>query len=97
MLFENQRRDLRHLMQGMCNYMKNNLKTRELMLNRSAFTLDALSPLKVLERGYAIARKEDGEVDRVIEQVLPGSPLSLTVRNGEIKVEVREKRTGDWL
>jgi exodeoxyribonuclease VII large subunit len=84
-------------MQGMQSQMKNNLKTRELMLNRSAFALDALSPLKVLERGYAIARKEDGEVVRVIEQVEPGSRLNLTVRNGEIKAEVREKRTGDWM
>jgi len=97
MLFEPHRRELQYLMQGMQNHMKNNLRTRELSLKRSAAALDALSPLKVLERGYAIARREDGEVVRVIEQVEPGSLINLTVRNGEIKAEVREKRTGDWL
>ncbi|MGE5544579.1 MAG: exodeoxyribonuclease VII large subunit [Bacillota bacterium] len=97
MLFENHRRELQYLMQVMQNHMKNNLRTRVSSLKQLAVTLDAISPLKVLERGYAIARREDGEVVRVIEQVEPGSLLNLTVRNGEIKVEVREKRTGDWL
>ncbi|MGI6550121.1 MAG: exodeoxyribonuclease VII large subunit [Syntrophomonadales bacterium] len=97
LLFENHRRELQHLMQGMQNNMKNNLNARKLLLQQLAVSLDALSPLKVLERGYAIARGEDGEVIRVIEQVGPGSLLNLIVRNGEIKAVVREKRTGDWL
>ncbi len=95
-LFENQRRDLQHQVQGMCNQMQNNLKNRELMLKRSAVTLNALSPLKVLERGYAIARKEDGEVVRVLEQVNPGSLLNVILRDGELKVKVQDKRTGEW-
>ena len=97
MLFENRRRELQHLMQGMQKNMKSSLKDRESLLNRFAVSLDALSPLKVLERGYAIARNEDGEVIRDIEQVAPGSILNLIVCNGEIKAEVREKRTGEWI
>lgn len=97
LLFDNHRRELQHLMQVMENRMKNNLHARGLLLQQAAVSLDALSPLKVLERGYAIARREDGEVVRVIEQVEPDSVLNLTVRNGEIRVVVQEKRTGDWL
>ena len=69
---------------------------RSSSLKQLAVTLDAISPLKVLERGYAIARTEDGDVVRSIRQVKPNSLLNLTVRNGEIKAEVREIRRGDW-
>jgi len=95
-LFEPHRRELQHLRQGLQHHMMNTLSTRSSSLKQLAVTLDAISPLKVLERGYAIARTEDGEVVRVIEQVEPSSLLNLTVRNGEIKVEVREIRRGDW-
>lgn len=95
-LFEPHRRELRHLLQGMQHHMMNILSARYSSLKQLAVTLDAISPLKVLERGYAIARTEDGEVVRAIEQVKPNSKLNLTVRNGEIKVQVREIRRGDW-
>jgi len=95
-LFEPYRRELQHTLQGLQHHMMNILNARSSSLKQLAVTLDAISPLKVLERGYAIARTEDGDVVRSIEQVKPNSLLNLTVRNGEIKAEVREIRRGDW-
>ena len=53
-----------------------------------ASKLDALSPLKVLGRGYAIPRKADGGVVRSVTDVASGDPLKLRVADGEISCQV---------
>ena len=53
-----------------------------------ASKLDALSPLKVLGRGYAIPRKEDGGVVRSTGDVAPGEMLRLRVFDGELSCQV---------
>ena len=53
-----------------------------------ASKLDALSPPKVLGRGYAIPRKADGGVVRSVADVAPGDPLKLRVADGEISCQV---------
>ena len=53
-----------------------------------ASKLDALSPLKVLARGYAIPRKEDGGVVRSTADVASGDTLRLRVADGEISCQV---------
>ena len=53
-----------------------------------ASKLDALSPLKVLGRGYAIPRKADGGVVRSVTDVAPGDALKLRVADGEINCQV---------
>ena len=56
---------------------------------RLAASLDALSPLKVLGRGYAIARQVDGGIVRSVKDVSPGDELSLRVADGEISCRVQ--------
>ena len=51
--------------------------------------LDALSPLKVLGRGYAIAQNTDGEIVSSVGDVTAGDTLSLRVTDGEISCQVR--------
>jgi len=52
--------------------------------------LAALSPLAVLERGYAIVRQQDtGAIVRQVEQVAPGDRLSVRVQDGEFGATVR--------
>ena len=53
-----------------------------------AAKLDALSPLKVLGRGYAIPRKADGAVVRSVSDVSPGDGLMLRVADGELSCQV---------
>ncbi len=50
--------------------------------------LDAMSPLKVLTRGYAMARTESGEVLRSVTQVQAGENISVTVSDGQISATV---------
>ncbi|MBI3299836.1 MAG: exodeoxyribonuclease VII large subunit [Elusimicrobia bacterium] len=60
-------------------------------LRRCLAQLDALSPLRVLERGYAIAFKEDGKaVLRSIISVKPGDALKVRLRDGILGVSVSD-------
>jgi exodeoxyribonuclease VII large subunit len=59
-------------------------------LGELAAALDALSPLRVLERGYAVARDGNGRVLRRRAQFAPGAAFRLTVSDGEIGARAEE-------
>jgi exodeoxyribonuclease VII large subunit len=61
-------------------------------LHAAAARLDALSPLKVLARGYAIATRADGRALRSAEDVAPGDPIEVRLHEGSISAEVRSRR-----
>ncbi|MEW6270523.1 MAG: exodeoxyribonuclease VII large subunit, partial [Thermodesulfobacteriota bacterium] len=52
--------------------------------------LDALSPLAVLARGFALARRADGSVVRDAAVLTPGEPLDLRFARGGARAEVLE-------
>lgn len=54
-------------------------------LAASASKLDALSPLKVLARGYAIGYGENGQVLTDVRQVAPGDDIRLRLVNGTVQ------------
>ena len=53
--------------------------------------LDAMSPLKVLTRGYALARTESGEVLKSVHQVNPGDGIVVNLSDGSLTAAVTEK------
>ena len=55
-----------------------------------AAALDAMSPLRVLMRGYAIAAQESGETVRSVKQFQIGQSLRLRVSDGSAKCTVNE-------
>ncbi|MCI9156054.1 MAG: exodeoxyribonuclease VII large subunit, partial [Lawsonibacter sp.] len=63
------------------------LQRRE-RLNALAASLDALSPLKVLGRGYAIAQREDGKAIVSTGDVSSGDRLKLTLTDGSVNCRV---------
>jgi exodeoxyribonuclease VII large subunit len=66
------------------------LERRGGQLERASVRLDALSPLKVLGRGYAIATREDGRAVRCADDVAPGGVVRLRV--AEARIEARVER-----
>ncbi len=56
-----------------------------------AASLDALSPLKVLTRGYAVASRADGAVLRSVEDADEGEMIELTLSDGALNCRVEEK------
>ena len=59
-----------------------------LRLAGAARALDALSPLKVLERGFAVPRDHQGKVLRSTGAFHKGMPFTLTVADGDVGAEV---------
>lgn len=53
--------------------------------------LDAMSPLKVLTRGYAMAQTGDGSVLKSVGQVSPGDEITVTLGDGRLTAAVTEK------
>ena len=66
----------------------NSAKRREFV--RLAASLDAMSPLKVLGRGYAIAVDDKGQLVRSVCDIKPDDKIRLSVSDGVIKCRVEE-------
>ena len=68
-----------------------------LRFQRAAAKLDALSPLKVLSRGYAMVTRADAVV-RSVTQLQPGDPVAVALSDGTVQCTVdavqRRKQRG---
>ncbi|KGG81420.1 exodeoxyribonuclease VII large subunit [Caloranaerobacter azorensis H53214] len=77
----------RELLNSFDKYISNNLNSINLLNER----LNSLNPKKILNRGYAIPIKEDGEIVKSIYDVINGEILTLILNDGSIKVKVIDK------
>ena len=66
-------------------------RNRQRFLSNTA-KLDAMSPLKVLSRGYAMVQTEENSLVRSVNQVKPGDQLSVLVSDGSLSVVVSDKK-----
>lgn len=57
-----------------------------------AAKLDAMSPLKVLTRGYAMVQTPQGEVLRSVSDVVIGEQIEIALGDGQIRASVLEKK-----
>lgn len=57
----------------------------------AAASLDALSPLRVLHRGYCVAQKADKTILRSSMQVEPGESIFLQLAQGDLQCQVTER------
>jgi len=64
--------------------MDHHIRAPRTFIDRIAVQLDALSPLRVLARGYSVARLENGRVVRRRAELPPGARFSLRVSDGEV-------------
>ncbi len=80
-------RDLAILGDRLDQRIANVFNQREQQLKSAIRTLDALSPLKIMDRGYAIPFKH-GEVVKSVDQLELGDQLSLSLKDGEIKTVI---------
>ncbi len=54
--------------------------------------LDAMSPLKVLTRGYAMTQKEDGSIVRSIQDVRENESVVVSLTDGQLTATVTDKK-----
>jgi exodeoxyribonuclease VII large subunit len=87
LLFEQQLQRLDEAAQTLREGWHETLRGKTVAWERCQLTLAALSPLAVLERGYAIVRKADDEaIVRHRGDIKPGEQLRVTLHDGEVGV-----------
>lgn len=78
------------LVERMVRQMKREVETGKMMLSQKSAALDALSPLRVLERGYAVALDPKGAALKNAADAVPGEPLTLLLSRGKLACRVEK-------
>jgi len=71
--------------------IQNRIERSAALLTAHSARLDALSPLRVLARGYAVARDEQGRILKQVAQLPVGLEFRLRVTDGEVQARVEAK------
>ena len=58
--------------------------------------LDAMSPLKVLTRGYAMTQKEDGTVLKSVKQTKVGDNIQISLNDGQLSAVVSDVKENHY-
>jgi exodeoxyribonuclease VII large subunit len=84
------------LRQRLLSAVAGSLNTLEQRLALAARTLDAVSPLGTLARGFAVVRRaDDGAVLRDASQVQPGTEIEALLSKGALRATVKGPVTAD--
>lgn len=74
------------------NQMQSLTQTQRSRLSALAAGLDAMSPLKVLARGYSLAMDQEHHLLTSVDQVRPGQGIDLRLSDGSLDCTVMKKR-----
>ena len=85
---ERKEKDLRLLKNRMISAQERMISASNARFVGCVAKLDAMSPLKVLSRGYAMAQTGNGELLRSIRQVNPGDSILVNISDGTITASV---------
>lgn len=85
---ERKEKDLRLLKNRMISDQERMISASNARFVSCVAKLDAMSPLKVLSRGYAMAQTGNGELLRSIHQVNPGDSILVNISDGTITASV---------
>jgi len=88
--FQTKRQLLDHQSERLVHSMEKTLAAQRQRTASFAAALDAMSPLKVLGRGYAIARKKDGTLLTRVADAEKGEKFELRVSDGSMMCRVDE-------
>jgi len=83
MLLDHLNDKLNHAIQVWCNEHKR-------LLEKQIAKLDALSPLKIMQRGFMSARDDDGNLIRSVDQLSKQDYIRLRMTDGKVKCRVEE-------
>jgi len=86
--FQTKRQLLDHQSDRLAHAAQRAIGTQRERAAALAASLDAMSPLKVLGRGYAIAQKDDGKLITRVEDAAPGESFELRVSDGSLRCRV---------
>ena len=87
---QDKRMDLLHLQQRLSDLSDSSMARKRQKFGALSASLDAMSPLKVLGRGYAMAQKTDGTILKSSCDVRPGERVTVTLGQGGLACTVDE-------
>ena len=90
---QDKRMELVHVQQRLGDLSAGLLARKRQRFAALTASLDAMSPLKVLGRGYAMAQNSEGEVLKSYRDVTAGDRVSVTLGEGGFTAKVEEVRT----
>lgn len=88
---QQQRKNLELITNRLVSAQNQNITRKNQQYIAAVSKLDAMSPLKVLSRGYAMTTKEQGEVVRSVKQVEPGERITISLSDGRLSATVINK------
>ena len=88
---EQRKQNLELLKNRLVSAQNQNLGQKKQRYVAAVSKLDAMSPLKVLSRGYSMTQTTSGEVVRSISQVTPGDKISVSLSDGRLTAAVLDK------
>jgi exodeoxyribonuclease VII large subunit len=65
-------------------------KEKEFQFKHLTTKLEALSPLKIMTRGYSLAYKQDGTLIKSISNVTIGEPLTIELKDGAVSCQIKD-------
>ena len=89
---EQKRKSVQMLEQRLCGAQNQNLEGKKRNYVALTAKLDAMSPLKVLTRGYAMVQTGDGKLLKSVEQVRNHDRITVSLADGQLEAAVTERR-----
>ncbi|WP_028399141.1 exodeoxyribonuclease VII large subunit [Ectobacillus panaciterrae] len=78
--------------------MKNSLRQSEYAFTRAVEKLEALSPLRIMMRGYSVAYDNEKHIVKSVKQLQPGDAIAVQLQDGVLDCNVwgiEEREIGD--
>ena len=89
---EQKDRELFHLKTRLISAQSAGIQKKRSRFVGSVAKLDALSPLKVLSRGYSMVQHENGQIIRSVKQVTEEERIVISVSDGTVTAAVLEAK-----
>lgn len=93
-LYKNARQEYERLNKNLHKNMTAILTSKYKEFQNTISTLEALSPLKIMDRGYSLTYTDKGELVKTIEQVKVDDQILVKLVNGDIMCRVTETMEG---
>lgn len=88
MYIERQRKELTMKYNRMLSAQTNGFHRQKQRFLTLTAKLDAMSPMKVLTRGYSMAQSQDGTILRSVQQTCPGDRINVILSDGQVEAAV---------
>lgn len=87
---EQRRQSLEHLKSRLIGAQMQQIQRKKQRYIGNTAKLDAMSPLKVLTRGYSIVSADDGTIVRSVHQTAPGREVQVMLSDGSLRATVSD-------